>query len=169
MCSCSTCAMLSAHIFTCSFVCCQEVKESSTADYNAQRMTHCAISQTLLIPPIVADHVGNLFNKSSLLEYLLATSRTHTTQTQYSHITSLRDVINVTLTYDESKRDNISQYASYMCPVTSLPANGRYRFVVMSGCGCVLSERAIKQVTSRPDDAVCCATGHVEPRHMLAV
>lgn len=109
-------------------------------------MTHCAISQTPLIPPIVADHVGNLFNKSSLLEYLLATSRTHTTQTQFSHITSLRDVINVKLTYDEYKKDSVSGYAPYICPITSLPANGRYRFVVMSGCGCVLSERAIKQV-----------------------
>lgn len=36
----------------------------------------------------------------------------------------------------------------FHCPITMLPANGKYRFVAIRGCGCVLSERAVKEVPS---------------------
>ena len=38
--------------------------------------------------------------------------------------------------------------ARWVCPVTMLEANGKSRFLAMRPCGCVLSERALKEVPS---------------------
>lgn len=38
--------------------------------------------------------------------------------------------------------------ARWVCPVTMLEANGKNRFFAMRPCGCVLSERALKEVPS---------------------
>lgn len=40
------------------------------------------------------------------------------------------------------------QAARYICPVTSLEMNGKYRFAFVWTCGCVVSERALKEVPS---------------------
>jgi hypothetical protein len=37
--------------------------------------------------------------------------------------------------------------APFVCPVTLLEANGAYPFVVMRGCGCMVSERALRAMT----------------------
>src|ERR1700678_4071398 len=38
--------------------------------------------------------------------------------------------------------------ARWCCPITMLEANGKNRFFAMRPCGCVLSERALKEVPS---------------------
>ena len=52
-------------------------------------------------------------------------------------------------------RDRGDQVPCFVCPITQLKANGRQRFRVMRGCGCVLSEKALKEVPSK----VCLACG----------
>jgi len=36
----------------------------------------------------------------------------------------------------------------FMCPVTSLPMNGRYKFSFIKTCGCVFAEKTFKEVSS---------------------
>jgi hypothetical protein len=41
------------------------------------------------------------------------------------------------------------QSAPYICPVIGLEMNGKFRFVFLWGCGCVRSERALKEVKTK--------------------
>lgn len=66
------------------------------------------------------------------------------------HIKSLKDVIELKLT---QKNDCQSMAADppdspFVCPVVGLEMNGKYRFCYLRKCGCVLSERALKEVKS---------------------
>ena len=65
--------------------------------------------------------------------------------------------MNLTLT--ENKKEEQSKLGSvanhfegesspFMCPITSLPMNGRHRFSFLASCGCVFSEKALKEVPS---------------------
>jgi hypothetical protein len=36
--------------------------------------------------------------------------------------------------------------ARFACPVTDLPMNGHYRFSYLRGCGCVLSDKALREI-----------------------
>ena len=93
-----------------------------------------------------------------------------------SHIRNLKDVVELKLTVnpgykpsDKADGYNDVQAAQYVCPVTGLEMSGRYRYMMMKimwrvygkgsfhlpyrfaflrSCGCVLSERALKEVPS---------------------
>jgi hypothetical protein len=127
----------------------------------------CTLSQQPLTPPVVCDDLGHLFNKERLLEAMLSKAL----PSRLSHIRGLRDVFPVLLQLVESA-DTDSSHSSavgsisaatddaliaprFTCPVTMLPANGRHRFVATRACGCVLSERAVREVPS----AVCLVCG----------
>ncbi|RLN86444.1 hypothetical protein BBJ28_00016722 [Nothophytophthora sp. Chile5] len=118
------------------------------ADQEARRLERartCAISSEPLREPVVACALGNLYNKQALLEQLLA----RTMPAKFRHITSLRDVVTCRFSSrpsGEGDADVHDSLASFTCPITMLPFNGKQPFVVLSSCGCVLSERAMKAV-----------------------
>ncbi|OWZ23349.1 hypothetical protein PHMEG_0001794 [Phytophthora megakarya] len=113
------------------------------ADQEALRLEKartCALSSEPLRDPVVACRLGNLFNKQTVLEHLLAKSMPE----RYRHITSLKDVVTCRVTR-EKEQDN----AVWSCPVTMVEFNGKQPFVVLFKCGCVLSERALKAVNTK--------------------
>ena len=121
---------------------------------------HCAISQQELCEPIVCCELGKLYRKESVLEYLLDKSKA-TTDTA-KHIRSLKDVKQLVLTKKIRKvpkdfKNNGHaantyyhdfQASDYICPISGLEMNGRYRFCFSWKCGCVFSERGLKEVPS---------------------
>lgn len=120
---------------------------------------HCAITQEPLRAPIVSCELGNLYNKESLLEFLL--DKESATTEVAKHIRSLRDTKELQLTenpaFEEKsngeKADSYQDFQAcrYVCPVVGIEMNGRYKFCFLWKCGCVFSERALKEVKS----AVC--------------
>ncbi|GLD92988.1 hypothetical protein PINS_up001580 [Pythium insidiosum] len=112
----------------------------------AERAQTCAISGEPLKEPIVACELGNLYNKEALLEHLLAA----TMPDKFQHVTSLRDVVNCKFSWsnNEKKPSSLAEKAP-ICPVTMLEFNGKQPFVVAWSCGCVVSDRATKQVQSK--------------------
>lgn len=71
------------------------------------------------------------------------------------HIKSLKDVKNLNLTrnpaFDGNKAKKGDCYTDegrspYICPVIGLEMNGKYKFCFLWSCGCVMSERALKEV-----------------------
>ena len=113
---------------------------------------HCALSQAELQLPIVACELGNLYNKEAVLEYLL--DKASVTSDVAKHIRSLKDVKELNLTENSTfKKDQAGggldfQASWFMCPVVGIEMNGRYKFCLLWKCGCVLSERALKEVPS---------------------
>lgn len=115
---------------------------------------HCAVSQEPLRAPIVSCELGNLYNKESVLEYLL--DKASATTEVAKHIRSLKDVKELQVTenaaYEEKgeKADSYQDFQAcrYVCPVVGIEMNGRYKFCFLWKCGCVFSERALKEVKS---------------------
>lgn len=116
----------------------------------------CAISSHKLIEPIMSCDLGRLYNKEAVIEYLL--DKTSTPNAMLcKHIRSMRDVITLNLTkksnYNDKKVEIDGQYvdthdSQFICPVVGLDMNGKYKFCYLRSCGCVLSERALKEVKS---------------------
>ncbi|KAL1117144.1 hypothetical protein AAG570_004472 [Ranatra chinensis] len=113
----------------------------------------CNISQAPLIPPIVACGLGRLYNKDAVIMGILDKA---TMPESAKHIKSLKDVKELNLTSNpaytqrEGKSDSYTdhQTAAYICPVIGLEMNGKFRFCFSWKCGCVVSERAMKELKS---------------------
>lgn len=114
----------------------------------ACRWRYCCLSQELLQDPIVACRKGYLYNKTAVIEHLLNKNAPR-------HIRSLKDVRNLTLTknpaYVSIAANRVSIEAlpgAYICPVTGLEFTGKHSFVALWTCGCVFSDRILKEVKS---------------------
>ncbi|RMB95878.1 hypothetical protein DUI87_27992 [Hirundo rustica rustica] len=120
------------------------------------RWFYCALSQEKLRRPIVACELGRLYNKDAIIEYLLDKSPDKTPMESASHIKSIKNVTELQLVDNPAwsgdkesikgdKYDDL-QSARFICPVVGLEMNGRHRFCFLRSCGCVFSERALKEI-----------------------
>lgn len=117
----------------------------------AYRWRHCSIRQLPLQAPIVACGLGRLYSKEAVLEGLLDRSVLPESAT---HIKNLKDTRNLNLTpnpaYDGDTAKNGGYIddgkSPYICPVIGLEMNGKYKFCFLWSCGCVMSERALKEI-----------------------
>ncbi|XP_076755965.1 replication termination factor 2 [Xylocopa sonorina] len=121
----------------------------------AFKWRHCTIKQLPLQPPVVGCALGRLYSKESVLEGLLDRS---TLPESAQHIKTLKDVKNLNLTanpaFDGNKAKKGDCYTDerrspYICPLIGLEMNGKYKFCFLWSCGCVMSEKAIKEVKSK--------------------
>lgn len=146
-------------------------KTSQADDKNndiSSRWNFCALSGLRLKQPIVACQLGHLFNKDSIIEYILD-SRISTSSTSVErscsyhivrHIKSLKDVTELKLTTVSSKSDQGTESSSsqkFACPITNLEMNGKYKFCYLKTCGCVVSDRALKQIPGQHQCLLCSA------------
>uniref|UniRef100_A0A6B2E8J6 Replication termination factor 2 n=1 Tax=Phlebotomus kandelakii TaxID=1109342 RepID=A0A6B2E8J6_9DIPT len=129
------------------------------------RWRHCALTQQPLQEPVVMCGLGRLYSKQSVIEHLLEKEKMPESA---SHIKSLKDIKQLSLTpnptyTDADKQEGLLDVRSapYICKLIGLEMSGKFRFVALWGCGCVFSERALKEIKSR----VCslCQTPYEEP------
>ncbi|OQR90092.1 hypothetical protein THRCLA_22588 [Thraustotheca clavata] len=119
----------------------QHKQRDEQADKDAvreKRTTMCALTDEPLRDPIVADKLGNLFNKDKLIERLLD----RTLPDEFGYIRSMKDVVNCKFYADDKGKSR------FHCPITMQVFNGKHPFIVQKKCGCVLSEKAFKEVKS---------------------
>lgn len=128
-------------------------KKPEQKDKDAERSfkwRNCALSQQPLQEPIVACGLGRLYSKSSVLEALLDKD---TKPESVSHIKNLKDIKDLKLYKNpayvatEHTEGSVGDgSAPYICPISGLEMTGKFRFVFLWNCGCVLAERALKEV-----------------------
>ncbi|KAK7502124.1 hypothetical protein BaRGS_00006488 [Batillaria attramentaria] len=121
----------------------------------AFKWRNCAISQEALTQPIMACELGRLYNKESALEFLIDRSKFESAAS-FEHLRGLKDLKELNLTENPAAKKEKSaekgdgyidmQVADYICPISSQEMNGKYRFCFLWSCGCVFSERALKEV-----------------------
>lgn len=143
----------------------------------------CAITQENLQEPIVTCHLGKLYSKIALIEALLDRS---TLPLSCKHVKSLKDIKQLNLTKnpefkkDSNKKDGTpdEKGAPYLCPVLGLEMSGKFRFVALWSCGCVFSERALKEIGTKnchnctkpfEDDDVIILNGNEEDLEIMKV
>lgn len=118
----------------------------------AYRWRHCALTQERLQEPIVMCALGRLYSKQSIIEQLL--DKESEMPDACKHIKSLRDVRNLNLTpnptynKDADKTEGLldTRSAPYICKLIGLEMTGKFRFIALWTCGCVFSERALKEI-----------------------
>lgn len=116
---------------------------------------YCTITQELLQEPIVICHLGKLYTKTALIEALLDRHKLLPEACRY--IRSLKDIRDLKLTKnpeykeDEGMKEGAIDHraAPYICPVLGLEMTGKHRFVALWSCGCVFSERALKEIGTK--------------------
>jgi hypothetical protein len=136
-------------------------QKEETADKQVQlqaRWTSCTLSKRPLKQPIVSCLLGKLYNKDAVLELLLDRKSYGDADIICPHIKSMKNVTTLKLT---PNTDTIPQQSaiighftekanrsSFICPISKKEMNGRNRFCYSLTCGCVISEQAIKTITS---------------------
>ncbi|KAM3921796.1 replication termination factor 2 [Leptodactylus fuscus] len=133
-------------------------KKVEKIDKNAElvaRWYYCTLSQEKLKRPIVTCELGRLYNKDAVIEFLLDKSPDKPHADSAAHIKSIKNVIELNLTDNpawtgdkgNTKGDKYDeQRTQFICPVVGLEMNGKHRFCVLRQCGCVFSERALKEI-----------------------
>ncbi|XP_040292013.1 replication termination factor 2 [Bufo bufo] len=163
-------------------------KKVEKIDKNAElvaRWYYCTLSQEKLKRPIVTCELGRLYNKDAVIEFLLDKSPEKPHADSAAHIKSIKNVIELNLTNNpawkgdkgNTKGDTYDeQRAQFICPVVGLEVNGKHRFCVLRNCGCVFSERALKEIktdichkcgASFKDDDVILLNGDKDEIEML--
>ncbi|XP_053959645.1 replication termination factor 2 [Anastrepha ludens] len=128
-------------------------KKPEQKDKDAERefrWLHCALTQQRLQEPIVMCALGRMYTKQSVIEQLLEKEKMPESA---KHIRSLKDIKTLQLTpnpayTDEDKTEGLldTRHAPYICKLIGLEMSGKFRFVALWTCGCVISERALKQI-----------------------
>ncbi|KAM9482239.1 replication termination factor 2 [Clarias gariepinus] len=134
-------------------------KKVEKVDKNAElaaKWKYCSLSQEKLRRPIVACELGRVYNKDAIIEYLLDKSAERPNTEVVAHIRGIKDVKELNLTDNpawEGERRNAKgdcyedmHCAMFICPVVGLEMNGKHKFCYLLTCGCVFSERALKEV-----------------------
>jgi hypothetical protein len=129
---------------------------------NAAKWNNCHLSQENLQTPIVTDMMGYLYNKDTLIEYLLERSKY---EAGPSYIKTLKDVKELNLTpnpgYKANQSENGDNFCDlnrsrWICPITGLEMNGIYKFYANFSCGCVIADRAFKTMQSKETTCLKC-------------
>ncbi|GJJ08035.1 hypothetical protein Clacol_002242 [Clathrus columnatus] len=132
--------------------------KAERADKNNQtiaRWFFCALSKLPLQEPVVSCALGKIYNKDSVLEYLLDKSLYGDGAKICGHVRTLKDVKTLKLTRNPAAEgsDSDNRQARFACPLTLKEMNGLQPFVYIATCGCVFSQAGLRSVlTSSPPD-----------------
>lgn len=102
-----------------------------------EKISTCALSNEVLISPVVVDGMGKVMNKTSVLTCLLE----KTIPESFQYIESLKDIRTINVPVIQSN-------GFFQCPITHMECNGTTLFILLS-CGCLLSEKALKEIKQK--------------------
>ena len=126
---------------------------ASEGTVRLDRATVCGATAKPLKAPISICELGYLLNKEDVIELMLSKAL----PPHLAHIKSLKGLTDATLHPNPAYKEEAGHMQGqddeppYFCPVTNLPLNGRYPFVLIKPTGHVVSQRALKQVGGK-----CC-------------
>jgi Rtf2 RING-finger len=149
------------------------------------RATTCSLSHQPLRIPIVADRIGNLYNKDSILKYLISKSDSQgesdvgkKADRIAGHIRGLKDVQTLKPTENSACKNSTKKSeqdedkpAPFICPLNQREMNGRHRFIYIRQCGCMMSSSGLiatisdqlannskeqREGTDQIENTVCC-------------
>ena len=130
-----------------------QVKESQHEQQEYQWTTD-PISRQPLEPPVVSDSSGKLYNKATILEYLVEGTRKEEAERETGGaVKSLKDVVEVKFELDSDAssegqdKEVKSKKPAWKCPVTGDRLGPGSKAVYIVPCGHVFSGAAIKEVS----------------------
>ena len=94
----------------------------------------CSMTKEQLRKPIVGDRLGQLYNKTSVIEYLLNKNK----PTGFEHIKSLKNV--------KDLKCLINDNGYIQCQISQEEFSGLNKFFFLWTCGCVFSKTAMDEL-----------------------
>jgi hypothetical protein len=123
-----------------------QVKESQHEQQEYQWTTD-PISRQSLVQPVVSDSSGKLYNKATILEYLVEGTRKEDFEREtQGAVKSLKDVVEVKFELD-TDADGAKKKQVWKCPVTGDKLGAGSKAVYIVPCGHAFSGAAIKEVS----------------------
>lgn len=124
-----------------------ELKESQTEQQEYQWSTD-PISRQPLAQPVVSDSSGKLYNKDTILEYLVEGARKEDAERETKGaVKSLKDVVEVKFELDDSDASGSAKKQAWKCPITGDKLGANSKAVYIVPCGHAFSGSAIKEVS----------------------
>lgn len=127
-----------------------EVKESQHEQQEYYWATD-PISREPLAQPVVSDANGKLYNKATILEFLVEGARKEDAEAiTQGAVKSLKDVVEVKFEVDEEageQTNGSAKHMSWKCPVTGSKLGPGSKAVYLVPCGHAFSGSAIKEVS----------------------
>jgi hypothetical protein len=140
------------------------VKEEGRANVdpailNKVLATTCCLSYKILANPVVSDSLGRLYNKDSVVRYLLRRSGMDGKSKEdkiAGHLRGMKDLQELKLepnlaasrTLSSSTPSEEELPSPFLCPLTQREMNGKHRFIYLATCGCVMSESGLRVVVA---------------------
>lgn len=139
------------------------VKEAAKAPTTAQikeiraesqehAWNHCPLTSKPLAAPVVSDCLGTLYNKDSILEYLLAdedsTEKAEGEKVLGGRVKSLKDVVEVKFESDGDE-DKSGRKEKWVCPVTRVEMGPQAKAVYVVPCGHAFTGSVVREVQER--------------------
>eukprot|EP01097_Dermamoeba_algensis_P008087 TRINITY_DN5255_c0_g1_i1.p1 TRINITY_DN5255_c0_g1~~TRINITY_DN5255_c0_g1_i1.p1 ORF type:complete len:302 (-),score=42.78 TRINITY_DN5255_c0_g1_i1:147-1052(-) len=118
-------------------------KKADPNEVGRVKWTSCPISNEPLGDKVVSDELGNIFNKESIVQTLLQKKKIK----GFKHIKHLKDVFELKLTPNPAY-GKTEEFFKWLCPITLMAASPKHKFTALRSCGCVLSDRALKECPS---------------------
>ncbi|KAF2735013.1 DUF602-domain-containing protein [Polyplosphaeria fusca] len=115
--------------------------------------SHDPLSQKALARPVVSDSAGTLYNKESILEYLLNTeddaTKAEADKVLDGRVKSLKDVIEVKFEVEEGQREGAStgRTEKWICPITRTELGPGSKAVYIVPCGHAFAGSVVKEVS----------------------
>lgn len=113
-------------------------KVGETATANSEfAWKYCALSRAVLAQPLASDALGKLYNKESIIQYVLDNESFGDAAKEMSHVSSMKDVVELKVGKNEDK---------FICEVTGRDMNGMTKFVYLTTCGHTFAMEALKNI-----------------------
>ncbi|KAF2644841.1 DUF602-domain-containing protein [Massarina eburnea CBS 473.64] len=109
---------------------------------------HCALTSAPLATPVVSDAAGTLYNKDSMLEYLLNVEERTKEQEDVvkGRVKGLRDVVEVKFEVAENNGNGSGRREKWVCPITRVEMGYGAKAMYLVPCGHAFAGSVVREV-----------------------
>ncbi|KAF1974870.1 DUF602-domain-containing protein [Bimuria novae-zelandiae CBS 107.79] len=129
-----------------------QIKEAR-AESQDHAWNHCALSSKPLAAPVVSDCLGTLYNKDSILEFLLAeegsAEKVEGEKVLGGRVKGLKDVVEVKFEVDREEERGNGRREKWVCPVTRVEMGPGTKAVYVVPCGHAFAGSVVREVQER--------------------
>ncbi|KAL1609871.1 Replication termination factor 2 [Paraconiothyrium brasiliense] len=129
-----------------------QIKEAR-AESQEHAWNHCPLSSKPLAAPVVSDCLGTLYNKDSILEFLLAEEGTaekiEGEKVLGGRVKGLKDVVEVKFEVDGEEEKGAERKEKWVCPVTKERMGPQVKAVYVVPCGHAFAGSVVREVQER--------------------
>jgi len=140
-----------------------QIKEAQ-AESQEHAWNHDPLTSKPLASPVVSDSLGTLYNKDSILEFLLAeegsTEKVEGEKVLGGRVKALKDVVEVKFEVDDGEggeRKSVGRRERWVCPVTRVEMGPQAKAVYVVPCGHAFAGSVAREVQDRICVQVWCS------------